>query len=161
MKRHTMCVTHSCKLKGVKRTVLGGCEKCGGQLVPWEDPDIPSVETLAKLVVNVALFEGKMVPLEPVERTLRDSLTLKGAWEIRYRETREAEGAGQARHVTKAQWNSLFKVINEDVSAEKVSVGFPRREGDPCAVVEGPMSPNSIRHVINSDGTVEQKERQA
>jgi hypothetical protein len=84
-----MCPTHSCSKHGERRTVLGGCEECGAQLVPWDDPDRPTIEQLAQLVVSVAAFEGKLLPLEPVEQSLRANARLRGAWEQRHREALE------------------------------------------------------------------------
>lgn len=89
MKAPTMCATHSCSMKGVKRTVLGGCEECGSPLVEWDDPDKPSIETLAQLVVSVALFDGRVIPLEPVEDTLRRNPDIRIAWEQRHAETQK------------------------------------------------------------------------
>lgn len=72
--------------------MLGGCEECGAQLVPWDDPDKPTIEQLAQLVVSVAAFEGKLLPLEPIEQALRANAPVRREWEQRHRELLELDG---------------------------------------------------------------------
>jgi hypothetical protein len=92
MKQPQMCPNHACARHGEKRTVFGGCEDCGTQLVKWEDPDRPepTTEDLARLVANVALFDrGQLLPLERIEDSLRRNPEIRAAWIVRWHEVQD------------------------------------------------------------------------
>lgn len=59
---------------------MGGCESCGTALVPWRDPNVPTVEQIAYIVCDVAEMEGKPVPRGEIERILRSDPVIHAQW---------------------------------------------------------------------------------
>lgn len=65
---------------------MGGCEECFQPLVPWVDPDAPTIEQIAYIVCDVAELEGKPVPRLEIERILRSNRKLHDEWIARLSE---------------------------------------------------------------------------
>lgn len=81
MAKTMMCPNPDCAQVNVKRTVLGGCESCGNTLVLWVDPDVPTIEQIAYIVCDVALFDkGKILPRHEIEKILTSNKVLRDEW---------------------------------------------------------------------------------
>lgn len=142
MSKPTMCANHGCPRRGERRTVLGGCEECGQPLVQWEDPSKPTITSLAELVVSVAL--------EPIEYLLRVNEDIRKAWERRLKESQSHMQKGAGRNATDAQWLKLIEHVGDDDQ-----FAFPRRIGDPCAIVK---ADGRTRIIVAADGSITEEE---
>lgn len=114
MSKPTMCPNPECPEYSKRRTVLGGCE-CGTALIPWRDPDVPTVEQIAYIVCDVAELEGKPVPRNEIERILHRDQKIHEMW---------------LNKLSEIDWKlRLLEILRSeritDILAERAAMGSP------------------------------------